>query len=330
MVAGLAVPAMASTGLPLWHGPVIGGGAVSPLTQALESAPPLLVADSQSEALLVQRIQQLEQSVRDLTGQVQGLQFQMTQMQKLIERNDKDTDFRLKALEDAKGGARGKTEAGTQSGGAMPAGVSPQGKTPDIEALPGPATASGGLNSGDGLGPSLDPLVGKGRPGAPPDSETVPLGTLPANALDQSAQQPSSPAVGDASSNGEAASEYKAGYDAIVSGDYAYAEAQFADFVKRYPNDPKIADAVNWLGEAQLRRNDYVDAADTLVNGYKKYMNSPRAPDMLLNLGIAFAGAKQPAASCKTFGLLNRRYPDLSPAFKTRIRAEMGKAGCPS
>ena len=65
-----------------------------------------------------------------------------------------------------------------------------------------------------------------------------------------------------------------------------------------------------------------------LVNGYKKYQDSPRAPDMLLNLAIAFAGANQPEASCKTFTLLSTQYPKVPPAFKSRLDAEMGKAKC--
>lgn len=354
LAAGLASPVLAETGPGLLVGSSAG-------TQAVRSEAPanrmLIAASDRDMALLVQRIQDLEQQVRDLTGQVQGLQFQMTQMQTLIERNAADADFRLKALEGgngtkgAKDGTPGKNDAATQSGGVTPSVESPQVKTAqpgrrqatgDITALPSPA-ASGANNNGqagkqaggngtseDGLGGSLDPLVGKGKANAPLASETAPLGEMPAVDLRGAGNAPLNLGYTgtDKPVNPDAAAVYKAGYDAVVRGDYKFARDQFQRFVQLYPDDPKIADATNWLGEAMLRQHDYVDAADTLVNGYKKYPNSARAPDMLLNLAIAFAAAKQPEASCKTFGLLNQRFPNVSPAFSKRISAEMDKVKC--
>ena len=180
----------------------------------------------------------------------------------------------------------------------------------------------------DGLGGSLDPLVGKGKGGAAPGTETAPLGALPGDdpslaetrpldlQYDPNAAKPA---------NGDAAAQYKAGYDAIVHGDYAFAEDQFKQFLAAYPDDPQAADATNWLGEALLQRQDYVDAADTLVNGYKKYQDSPRAPDMLLNLGIAFAGAKQPEASCKTFTLLQHTFSKSDAGVQDSAREGNGQ-----
>ena len=129
-------------------------------------------------------------------------------------------------------------------------------------------------------------------------------------------------------SNADAAAQYKAGYDAIVRGDFAFAEEQFRQFIGLYPKDPQAPDATNWLGEALLQRQDFVGAADVLVTGYKTYPDSPRAPDMLLKLGIALNGAQQPQASCKTFGLLAQKYPNTTTAFRTRLKQEMVKAKC--
>ncbi len=51
--------------------------------------------------------------------------------------------------------------------------------------------------------------------------------------------------------------QYQAGYDAIVRGDYAFAEDQFRQFVALYPDDPQAPDATNWLGEALMQRGAY-------------------------------------------------------------------------
>ena len=315
----------------------------------------MLVAQNDRDAAqLTLRIQSLEQQVRDLTGQVQGLQFQLTQLQTLIDRSNQDTDFRFKQLEGGNGGAPVKNDAADRSGGAMPSGISPQsqGMTagPSGRAtanLAGPAPDAGGRSAGsDGLGASMDPLVGKGRAGTPPQAEEVPLGPSRGAGVavnpsagggdsGQSARpgpQTSLASTGNAGavSNPAAAAHYRSGYDAIVKGNYQVAADQFKAFIKQYPDDPQAPDATNWLGEALLQQQNYVDAADVLVTGYKSYPNSPRAPDMLLKLGIALSGAQQPDAACKTFGLLSQKYPNTTTAFKTRLRQEMAKGKCPA
>ena len=150
----------------------------------------LVAQDSRDAAQLPLRIQDLEQQVRDLTGQVQGLQFQLTQLQTLIDRNSQDADFRFKALEGAKGGAPGKNDAAGQSGALTPAEVSPQspgttrpaGKPVANLAAPQDAPADATQPASDNLGASSDPLVGKGKPGVAPDATVVPLGARPAQA----------------------------------------------------------------------------------------------------------------------------------------------------
>jgi len=335
---------------------IIAAGLAVPAFADPATAPVMLVAQNdQNAAQLVLRIQQLEGQVRDLTGQVQGLQFQLTQLQTLIDRNSQDADFRFKQLEGGKGGAPGKTDAGDQSGSVTPSEIAPQSpgrntRTSSLGAPPANLGATGAgdqggdvtqanagdQGGGDNLGPSSDPLVGKGRAGAPLSSDEVPLGPSrgPGVAVNP-ARQNTAPVTlastgNQASASNPAAQErYKAGYQAIVKGDYAAATSEFKTFIKQYPDDPQAADATNYLGEALLQQQNYVDAADVLVTGYKSYPNSPRAPDMLLKLGIALAGAQQQDAACKTFGLLSTKYPNTTAAFKTRLKQEMARGKCP-
>jgi tol-pal system protein YbgF len=335
IAAGLAVPAFADPGAPVM----------------------LVAQNDQNAAQLVLRIQQLEGQVRDLTGQVQGLQFQLTQLQTLIDRNSQDADFRFKQLEGGKGGAPGKTDAGDQSGSVTPSEIAPQspgrntrnsglGAPPANLAAPGGgdqggdvATSDAGSDQagGDDLGPSSDPLVGKGRAGASPGADEVPLGPsrgpgVASNPARQNAAPVTLASTGNQASAGNPAAQaqYKAGYQAIVKGDYPAATTEFKTFIKQYPDDPQAADATNYLGEALLQQQNFVDAADVLVTGYKSYPNSPRAPDMLLKLGIALGGAQQQDAACKTFGLLSTKYPNTTTAFKSRLRQEMAKGKCPA
>jgi len=80
--------------------------------------PDIRVAQTRGTASTNLRISQMEEQMRIFTGQIEGLQFQLTQIQMLIERMQEDNEFRFQQLE---GGGSGKTEAAIQSGGDMPA-----------------------------------------------------------------------------------------------------------------------------------------------------------------------------------------------------------------
>lgn len=300
---------------------------------ATTALPGAALAQSQEAAQLMFRMQQLEESIRSLTGQVETLQYELNQMKQQASQANTDTQARLDALE---GGGAGKTEAAAQSGGAMPAAGLPQ--TSTVQPLPTAPQESTGVAtpaplapteptltpSGDALGESRDPLLGQGGGtgslGTLSDEEIANIGNRPLNlSLD-----------GGTISNGDANAQYEAGYDAIQRGDYAFAEDQFAQFVALYPDDPQAADATNWLGEALLARGAYEEAADVLLTGFQRYTETQRAPDLLMKLGVALAGAGEAETACRTFAEVQRRYPDVSPAFAGRLAEERGRAQCPA
>jgi tol-pal system protein YbgF len=286
-------------------------------------APLPAMAQDRETAQLIVRIQELEERLRTLTGQVEGLQFQLTQMQTLLERMAEDNEFRFQALE---GGAGGKPQAAAPTDGVTPSEPLPQDPAPTNEALapaePSPLGEPTPLDLS--LGESQDPLVGAGEGSAS-------LGTLEEDALSVGGAQPLDLSLGGSGeiSSGDANAQYAAGYDAITRGDYAFAEEQFTQFVALYPDDPQAADATNWLGEALLQRGAYTDAAQVLADGYTRYRDSRRAPDIMLKLGVALAGAEQQDVACRTFFTLAQRYPDLSAAFRQRLGEEAQKAQCP-
>jgi len=301
-------------------------GPASPVPPANIADGRILVAQNQQNtAELLVRIQDLEGQIRTMTGQIEGLQFQLTQMQTLLERMTEDNEFRFQQLE---GGAPGKPQATAPTDGAMPSQpLSPDPtQTADVPAATNPAQpevppATGEVPMDFALEDSQDPLLGGG---------VDQLGTL---TEDQLTVAPARPMDLDQSggliSAGDAAAQYQAGYDAMTRGDYTFAEEQFTQFIALYPDDPQAADATNWLGEALLQRGAYTDAAQVLADGYTKYRDSRRAPDMLLKLGVALVGADQAEVGCRTFDTLRQRYPELSAAFRQRLDEETQKAQCP-
>jgi len=294
--------------------------------------------NQQSSAQLLVRIQELEDLIRTLTGRVEGLEFQLTQMQTQLAKQAEDNEFRFQELE---GGAGGKPQAAAPTDGVTPSDTLPQTPAPDAPAVAAtpeaPATAApmddlplADLNGEpmegepmDSLGDSADPLLKGG---------IDQLGTLnedDALSLDSGRPLDLSLGGGGSISSGDAKAQYDAGYDAMTRGDYAFASDQFQQFVALYPDDPQTPDAINWLGEALIQQGEFTDAAQVLADGYTKHKDSKRAPDMMLKLGVALVGADQVDVGCRTFYTLKQRYPQLSPAFSQRLDQEAQKAKCP-
>lgn len=313
--------------------------ATSPLpADALALVPPKAIAETrihvaqnqQSSAQLLVRIQELEDLIRTLTGRVEGLEFQLTQMQTQLQKQAEDNEFRFQELE---GGAGGKPQAAAPTDGVTPSDTLPQAPAPEAPAVAAtpeaPAEAApmddlplADLNGEpmDSLGDSSDPLLkgGVDQLGTMPQDD--PLGGRP---LDLSLGN------GGEISSGDAKAQFDAGYDAMTRGDYAFASDQFQQFVALYPDDPQAPDAINWLGEALIQQGEFTDAAQVLADGYTKHKDSKRAPDMMLKLGVALVGADQVDVGCRTFFTLKQRYPELSPAFTQRLQEEAQKAQCP-
>lgn len=274
-------------------------GVLSPRPPAaLGSAEPVLrlAQSSRETAALNFRLSTLEEQIRLLTGQVEGLQFQMTQFQNLMINMQEDYEFRFQQLE---GGGLGKTDAVTPSSGAMPVGGLPQDEA-DSAILGAPEAPLGALDEGT----FSEIETGAGQP------------------LDLSFD-PGAMVV-----NADADAQYRAGFDAVMGGDYQFAEDQFRQFVALFPDHPQAPDATNWLGEALIQRGAYDEAAEVLLNGFQDYADSTRGADLLLKLGIALTGSGERDTACRTFGELLRRYPDITPAFKERLVAEQRKAQC--
>ncbi|MEX0628796.1 MAG: tol-pal system protein YbgF [Cucumibacter sp.] len=285
-------------------------------------APPderIRLAQNREEAQINVRLDQLEERMRTLTGQVEALQFQLSQLQGLIERMQQDYEFRFQGLE---GGEAGKSEAVPESGGATP-----------TEAVP-PATAieerlpQAPLLPADVIGESLDPLIAQ-----PDNPEAGILGTLPADlfdrplgATDLTGDELALPS--DRVSNADAEAQYNAGVDALQRSDLVFAADQFRQFIALYPRHRLAPDATTLLGEALLRQQDYDEAAQVLVVGYETYPDSPRAPEMLLGLGSALAGAGERETACRTYVEILRRYPGQPASFLERLRQQQRTAQC--
>ncbi|MCY6379316.1 tol-pal system protein YbgF [Hoeflea prorocentri] len=249
---------------------------------------PVLLAQAGDTAF---RMGQMEEQIRALNGRVEEMNFLLLQMQEQMRQMQEDNEFRFQEIE---GGTGNRTEA------------APQGErdVAVVDPSEGPADPPRDLGtitfdeSGELVGGSAS------EPAAQDDTQTA---SLPA---------------------GDAEQLYRAAYGYVLSGDYQQAEAAFNDYIARYPQEPKIADAYFWLGEAQYSQGSFHEAAKTLLTAHKQYPEAPKAPEMLLKLGMSLAALDNRDTACATYREVLTRYPNSSEAVKNKVAVEQSRMSC--
>lgn len=112
---------------------------------------------------------------------------------------------------------------------------------------------------------------------------------------------------------------YQRAFDAIKSGDYSGAIAQFRAFMTNYPNSTLLGNAQYWIGEAYYVPQDYDSAAAAFRAVGEKWPNSAKAPDALLKLGFTQAELKRYAQARQTLNQVVQRFAGTDAA---RLAAE--------
>ena len=74
---------------------------------------------------------------------------------------------------------------------------------------------------------------------------------------------------------------YNKAYKSFLAGNYVQSEAEFADYVKRYPNSDLSDNSQYWLGEALANQGKTKKAAAAFAKMADKYPGSSKAPSAL-------------------------------------------------
>ena len=237
------------------------------------------------------RIGQLEERIRVLNGRIEEMNFLLLQMQEQMRQMQEDNEFRFQELE---GGGGNRTQAAPQSSNNQDQAVvsRPEQQTDESSGSLGTITFD---ENGE--------LTGQE---AVPQDETQ-TASLPASEPEQL---------------------YQAAYGYVLSGDYPQAESAFGDYIARYPGGARVPDAYFWLGEAQYSQGAYHDAAKTLLSAHKQYPGAPKAPEMLLKLGMSLAALDNRDTACATYREVLTRYPESSDAVKSKVAVEQSRMSC--
>lgn len=267
------------------------------------------------------RFNRMEETMRNLRGQIEELTHQLQLLQDQLKRMQEDVDFRFGEL--APGDATVKPEQQQQQQA-----TAPQAETDAIGSL----AVDQPIANDDQLGAPPRPLGTLTLDAPPPGEQPLDLSSLATANAAAGTQPPlpsvTEPQVASIQPTGDPRSDYDQAYGLIRTGRYDAAEAAFRQFIANYPGDTLAADAQYWLGESLFARGDYSKAAEEFRAGYKAYPKSRRGPDTLLKLGLSMAGLGYRDEACQMYAATLKQYPDMSNALRQRVKNEQASASC--
>lgn len=254
---------------------------------------------------LTARIDALEKSVSQLTGQVEQDEHRLDLLSQQSAQDRQEFATRLKTLEAA----------------AAPA--QPADASVPVDTVP--ATADGLPPKGTKPFSTVTPV--KPGPAAPGKVPAKPAPAKPAPAVDDATTTDAGtagPATGD-----PAEDAYMAGYKLWTQKKYPQAEAALAAMVKKYPNHKRASYAQNLLGRAYLDDGQPARAAEAFATNYQKNAHGDRAPESLYFLGQALMKLNKPSDACRVYDELASAYPEkLAGSLKTRVTTARADAKC--
>lgn len=255
-------------------------------------------AQDSSIATLNQRVGDLEETLRRLTGQVEELDHRVSEFNEKLSRVRKEFDYKICAL------------AAQQLGTSANSG--------EENALPcGSAAAQSGTTAPGANGPP--PASGSIRLAPPPGV----LGTLPRNELSQQTQSPPNQLA-----SVDRRPQFESALTMLAKAQYDEARAAFRGFADMYPNDELAPQAVYWVGDIAFVQRDYPTAARAFAEELKKYPDNPRAADSMLKLGQSLLAMNQKKEGCRALATLPNQYPAASKSIADQALADRKTHGC--
>lgn len=311
---------------------------------------------AQSASEIAVRMQQLEEQVRLLTGQVQELSFEVKQLRaqagaapqqsgalqqapvqqpapRVAEQPEPSQQKRLAAASEGTPiPDNNDIEVIEQQPlGGSAAALPPQTGEADIAMAPGTKM----LGSADNAAAKPDDGGFQGKVLVPPsqqepgDEQFMQQGAGTATQPGADGTSVETVALAPEAAGESPESLYERSNESLLRRQFGDAEAGFSTFLQKYPDHSLAGSAQYWLGETFYAQGDFKRAAASFLQGYKKYPRSRRAPDSLLKLGISLNRLGQAEQACAAYAAVNAEYPKAVDARK-RAQAESKRAGCTS
>jgi len=245
-------------------------------------------SDTNLIADLVSQIQELQDEVRALRGQVEDQSNQLETLRQRQRDQFLDLDQRISGQPASSGTGSSNVNSPAVSDSAIP-----------DDTIPAATTGDAAISDA-GSEPAPDgPEV---RPSMDTPSDTVALDTP--DAEDQAL--PANPA--------EEKAEYDQAFQSLKDLRYADAAEGFQTFLARYPQSSLAGNAQYWLGESYYVTRNYDISLEAFDDLLQKYPDSSKKPDALLKIGYAHYELKQWDQARAALEQVKQQYPDTTLA----------------
>lgn len=302
------------------------------------AAPLAVPAAAQDAADAIVRLNRLENQMRQMSGQLEQLQFENRQLKDQLRKFQEDVEFRFQEV----GGRSGAKPAPSTTPTPRPAQPQAQPQTtpqrrsdvfdpsqdPAAPGAPRPlgsttpsaplaeAPMDGGGEQFAGIGELIE--EDGAAPGTVGDGMAIPQGALPARP---------GPSVA-ATSVGNPRADFDTAYASFAQKDYDQAEMGFRRFLQSNPRDRMVPEATFWLGETYLQRARYREAAEQFLNVSAEHPDAAKAPDAMLRLGVSLNSLGARDRACAVFAELDRKYPQASANVRQASEREQKRNKC--
>jgi tol-pal system protein YbgF len=114
--------------------------------------------------------------------------------------------------------------------------------------------------------------------------------------------------------------DFEAALATFRKGDFTAAQAQFGDFIRRYPQSGFKPTAMFWLGNAQYANRDYRGAIANFRALLTQAPDHPRAAEAVLSIANCQIELKDNAGARRTLDELIKAYPQSEAAAAAKER----------
>ena len=256
------------------------------------------------------RVQELQEQMRQITGRVEQLVFDLQRIQEQLRIMQEDAGVTPEPSLQQRADNSSENDNPEGDGGG------------DANLIPPPGSV-GGSQTAAAPAPSADePLDLKPNIG-------VQANLAATESRDPLLQSNGTPSLGTLTlPDTDPETLYNFGYSKLLNGDYVGAETNLRKFVQSYPNHQLAPDGRYWLAETFYARGQFADAVEDFSGTYKAFPASSKAPDSLLKLGLSLARLEEHDAACATLAEVFSRFPDASRSIHIAARDEQARSNC--
>ena len=107
---------------------------------------------------------------------------------------------------------------------------------------------------------------------------------------------------------------YQMAYESAINSNFERAVAEFDQYLSIYPDGRFVSNAHYWKGQAYLYLNQFGEARDSYEIILAQYEESPKLPDAMYGLGLAYQGLGNIAQARQLLSEIKRRFPNTGVA----------------